>query len=161
MKRTIGSLFVVFAALISALGASATIYQGSGEWKSCDSKKGEYEVSADIQKDGNNITITETVTFNENKTMNAQFVLQMANDDFFAVLNEAGEKVGNGYCWEMGIAGYKQCHSTSIIDKSTVEMTVEIDPFAIYRTGSKSKEGEPLVTWNDALYSQEEEEEVK
>lgn len=158
MKRSIGSLLSALVTLSLALGANASTWKGSGVWKSSDEKNGSYDVVADIQADGDKVTIAQTLNFDDARTMSFAITIQKYKNDFFALLNENGEKVGGGYCFEHGEPGYKICHSSQASAEGTVELTVEITPDAIYRMGSKTKEGSPTIAWSDSLELQPEDE---
>lgn len=156
MKRSVGYLFTALITLSLSFGASAATYKGAGAWKSCDNQKGTYEVLADIQKDGDYVTISQTLNFSDNRAMSFQVTLQRGNNDFFAVLNEDGEKIGKGYCWELDEPGHKFCHSSSEDEEGVVELSVGVTPKTIYRAGSKTQEGKPTITSKDSLELQEE-----
>lgn len=151
--KMIGSFFGL---LLFSLSAFTTAYSGAGVWKSVSGTSGEYNVATTIDVGADNtVTIDETLTF-DNEALKLHFVLQKIDDTFFNVLNQNGEKIGDGYCWSLEPqVGEMICHTESRIDGYTVESTIKKTADAIFRFGSKTSiDNNEKIVWKDTLYVQ-------
>lgn len=149
--KIIGSV-VVLSLSLSALSA---FYTGAGDWKS-KSDSGSYLVSANIEhnSDNNTITISQTLTFSE-KVLNFSVLLQKLDENFYEVKNDQGETVGDGYCWPIEEENSIICHTVTHEQGHVTESTIKKTEHAIYRIGSKiDLENSEKIIWKDELILQ-------
>lgn len=128
------SLLLLTASLFSLLSMADT-YTGTGTYKTNDGEEGGYSLELDMSCDGENVTINQTLNFEE-KVLNVSVTLQKIDDTFYNVLDgETGEVTGSGYCWSMEDDD-KICHSYSKKDGHIVELTIKSYGEYLYRVGS-------------------------
>ncbi len=150
--KIIGSV-VVLSLSFSALSA---FYSGVGAWKSNTGESGNYSAVATIELvDDNNIAINQTLTFS-NDVLNFSVVLQKIDDNFYDVVNDQGEYIGDGYCWHNHEQNAKICHTVTHEQGYIAESTIKKTEDAIYRIGSKTNlENSEKIIWKDELFLQD------
>jgi hypothetical protein len=82
-------------------------YTGGGWWKSSDGTKGKFELTTNLKKEKDGMTVKESVVIHmpdkTEKKMEDEITIKNGKDGFFEV-HKKGTKIGTGYC------GIKQCH---------------------------------------------------
>jgi hypothetical protein len=93
-----------------------------------------------------------------NNVLNFNVVLQKIDDNFYYVVNDQGEYVGDGYCWQNYEENTKICHTVTHEQGYIAESTIKKTENAIYRIGSKTNlENSKKIIWKDELFLQENE----
>jgi hypothetical protein len=108
-------------------------YTGGGWWKSSDGTKGKFELTTNLKKEKDGMTVKESVVIHmpdkTEKKMEDEITIKNGKDGFFEV-HKKGTKIGTGYC------GIKQCHYEGEEGGDAFEETVTFHGGKIYKLGS-------------------------
>lgn len=151
------SIGVFFAASFFSLLAFSATYSGTGKWKSSKGEQGSYSVVANVSMTSDSLmSISETLDLGAGSTLSVSVNLQKIDDTWYNVVDDAGNKIGSGYCWTCESTQNKICHSYLRRDNYVVETTIKKSGDDIYRIGSKTMvdSGEKII-WQDKLEEQD------
>jgi len=146
------SLMFSYQVLANSLGGPPDVseYSGSGIWKTIKGGSGEYTTFTRMERFGNALSISDTVTAN-GVTFKLTTLIVETDDTFLDVYDE-GVHVGSGYRFQDSKNKMSRYHTESDMNGWHYESTMNLSASRIQRIGSKTKlsTGEKII-WKDNL----------
>ena len=144
MKTMLITLIAALSAvnLAGATGLPSGTFVGSGQWRGQDGSSGRYSVETTVSGD----TMRSVYKWEHagEATQSSTVKMSPRADGFFDLLDDTGQVVGNGFCFEAECSYRLDAHGVAI------DESLQFDGRALHKLGSKKGTGFKVM-WKEDL----------